>query len=342
MVMEMYKVAVVNSRSFGVHAPDLVDRLKKYAKVEWITVDKRLRGKELADKLRGFNFIIASVTPNYDREFFENNEDVILIARHGIGVDNVDIEAATENGVLVTRVPGEKERDSVAELAVSLALAAVRKVCFSAKLVREGLWKERGRILGFTIKGKTIGIIGLGNIGSRVSEIFSKGFGATVLAFDPYVSKEKAAEYGAKIVDLKTLLQESHIISLHAPLTNETYHMIGRKELELMRDGVVIVNTARGGLIDTNALMEYLERGKIGAVALDVIEDEPIDGKHPILKYENVIVTPHIGANTSEGLRGMDEANVEAIISVIERRVPPGLVNVEVVRRNNRAGIKQS
>ena len=337
----MYRVAVVNSRSFGVHAPDLVERLKKYVKIEWINVDKKLHGKVLADRLRGFNFIIASVTPKYDREFFENNEDVILIARHGIGVDNVDIEAATENGVLITRVPGEKERDSVAELAVSLTLAAVRKVCFSAKLVRKGLWKERGKILGFTIRGKTVGIIGLGNIGSRVSEIFSKGFGATVLAFDPYVSEERAAKYGARLVDLETLLRESHIISLHAPLMNETYHMIGRRELELMRDGVVIVNTARGGLIDTNALMEYLEKGKIGAVALDVIEDEPIDEKHPILKYENVIVTPHIGANTSEGLRGMDEANVEAIISVIEKRVPPGLVNINVLNRENRANIKR-
>ena len=338
----MYRVAVVNSRSFGVHAPDLVERLKKYAEVEWISVDKKSHGKELAEKLKGFNFIIASVTPNYDREFFENNNDIILIARHGIGVDNVDIKAATENGVLVTRVPGEKERDSVAELAVSLALAAIRKVCFSANLVKKSLWKERGKILGFTIRGKTVGVIGLGNIGSRVSEIFSKGFNATVLAFDPYVSEEKAAEHGAKLVDLKTLLRESHIITLHTPLTNETYHMIGKKELELMRDGVVIVNTARGGLIDTNALIEYLEKGKIGAVALDVVEDEPIDGKHPILKYENVIVTPHIGANTSEGLRGMDEANVEAIISVIEKRIPPGLVNTEVIKRDNRAGIKQS
>ncbi len=338
----MRRIAIVNSRTFGVRFPDLIDRLKEYAEVEKIFVDRGLRGKALAEKLRGIHFIVASVTPYYDREFFENNSDVVLIARHGIGVDNVDLEAATEHGVLVTRVPGYRERDAVAELAVALALSAVRMVCNASKAVREGRWGDRSRIVGFNIRGKTVGIIGLGNIGSRVAEIFSRGFNAKVLTYDPYISPEKAREHGAELVSLEELLRESHIISLHVPLTPETYHMIGDKELQLMRDGVIIVNTARGELVDTNALIKALKAGKVGYAVFDVVEGEPIGADHPLLKFENVIVTPHIGANTIEGLRGMDESVVEAILDVINGKTPVGLVNTEVLDKGTRAGLSKN
>ncbi|RLE59548.1 MAG: hydroxyacid dehydrogenase [Thermoprotei archaeon] len=339
----MYRVAVVNSKSFGRHAPDLVEELERYAKVEWMDVDKNLRGKELAEKLAGFQFIIASVTPLYDREFFEENKDILLIARHGIGVDNVDLKAATEHGVIVTRVPGFIERDAVAELAVALALSAIRRVCYSAKLVKENKWKERGKIVGFNIRGKTVGIIGLGNIGSRVAEIFRYGFNANVIAFDPYISEEQARKHGAQLVDFDTLIEKSDIISLHTPLTKETYHMLSDKEFEKMKNGVVIVNAARGELIDTEALIRALESGKVAAAGLDVIENEPIKGDHPILKFDNVVLTPHIGANTLEGLRGMDEANVRAIISVIEGKAPiEYTVNREVFEKGTRAKLKNT
>ncbi len=340
----MYKVAVVNSRSFGVNAPDMLEELRKHAQVDFIDVGKRLKGKELAERLKGYHFIIASVTPLYDEEFFRNNKDVLLIARHGIGVDNVDLKAATEEGVIVTRVPGYKERDAVAELAVALCLAVVRKVCYSHQLVKQGKWFERGRIVGFNIRGKTVGIIGIGNIGSRVAEIFAKGFNARVLAYDPYVKPEDAEKVGAQLVDFEILLRESDIIMLHAPLTPQTYHMIGDREFSLMKEGVIIVNTARGELIDTQALIRALESGKVAGAGLDVIEDEPIDATHPILKYENVVVTPHIGANTREGLRGMDESNVEAIVKVIMGEPPPieYIANPEVLKRGTRANIKWS
>ncbi|QOJ79186.1 hydroxyacid dehydrogenase [Infirmifilum lucidum] len=339
----MYRVAIVNSRSFGVSAPDLLEELKKYAQVDFIDVDKKLRGRELAERLKGYHFIVASVTPTYDREFFKNNKDVLLIARHGIGVDNVDLDAATEEGVIVTRVPGYKERDAVAELAVALCLAVVRKVCYSHSLVKQGRWSERGKVVGFNIRGKTIGVIGIGNIGSRVAEIFAKGFSARVLAFDPYVKPGDAEKIGAQLVDFETLLRESDIITLHAPLTPQTYHIIGDREFSLMKQGVVIINTARGELIDTQALIRALESGKVAGVGLDVVEDEPIDATHPLLKYENVVITPHIGANTREGLRGMDEANVDAIMKVIRGEAPiEYVVNPEVLKRGTRASLKPS
>ncbi|MEZ0345914.1 MAG: D-isomer specific 2-hydroxyacid dehydrogenase family protein [Infirmifilum sp.] len=334
----MFKVAVVNSRSFGVNAPDLLEELRKHAEVVFLDLDKKMRGKELAEKLKGYHFVIASVTPIYDSEFFKFNKDVLLIARHGIGVDNVDTQAATEEGVIVTRVPGYKERDAVAELAVSLCLNVIRKVCYGNTLVRQGKWGERAKIVGFNIKGKTVGIIGIGNIGGRVAEIFSRGFQARVIAYDPYVRQEDARKIGAELVDLETLLRESDIIMLHAPLTKENYHMIGEKEFSIMKNGVILVNAARGELIDTQALIKALESGKVSGVGLDVIEGEPIDASHPILKYDNVVITPHVGANTREGLRGMDESNVDAILKVIQG-VPPVeyMVNPEVLKKGTRA-----
>ncbi len=337
----MYRVAIVNSKSFGVRFPEHIERLKALAEVERIEVPRDISGRELAEKLRGFQFVVASVTPFYSREFFEENKDVLLIARHGIGVDNVDLAAATESGVLITRVPGYREREAVAELTVALTLAAVRKVCQACKAVREGRWRDRGSFVGFELRGRTVGIIGLGNIGSRVAEIFSKGFGAKVIAYDPYVSDEWARRYCAEPVDLDTLLRESDIITLHAPLTPETRHMIGRRELEEVKEGVVIINTARGELIDTSALVEALKAGKVGAVALDVVENEPIGADHPLLKFDNVIVTPHIGSYTLEGLKAMGDSVIEAILAVIEGRVPEGLINPEVLERGTRAKVKR-
>ena len=339
----MYKVAIVNSRSFGVVVPEALEKLRRVTQVDFLDLDKTLRGEALAEKLSGYHFIIASVTPFYDKEFFEYQKDLLLIARHGIGYDNVDIVAATEHGVIVTRVPGYIERDAVAELATALCLDIAKKVTLSANYVREGKWSERKRMVGINIRGKTVGIIGLGNIGSRVAEIFSRGFEARVLAYDPYVTKEYAAKHGAELVDLETLLSNSDIIFFHAVLTKENYHMIGEKEIEKMKNGVIIVNAARGELIDTNALIKGLESGKIGGVGLDVIEGEPISADHPILRFPNVVVTPHIGANTIEALRGMDESNVNAILQVIQGEPPlEYIVNKEVLDKGTRAKLKLS
>ncbi|HGE69274.1 TPA: hydroxyacid dehydrogenase [Candidatus Poribacteria bacterium] len=329
----MYKVAVVNSKTFGEKNPEALGILERYAKIERLSVGKNLCGKVLAEMLKGYHFIIASSTPKYDKEFFANNKDILLLAEHGIGTDNIDLEAATENGVLVTRVPGYREREAVAELAVALTLSAARYICNASNAVRDGKWGDRGKFVGLEVKGKKVGVIGLGNIGGRVAEIFSNGFNAKVLAYDPYVNKEEAERHGAHLVDLETLLKECDIITLHLPLTNETYHMIDEKEFKMMKQNVILVNTARGGLICTQALIENLRNRKLGYVALDVIEGEPIKGDHPILDFENVIVVPHIGAYTIEALYGMDESCVQSIISTIEGKVPPGLVNQEVLKK---------
>jgi D-3-phosphoglycerate dehydrogenase len=320
------RIAVVNSKSFGVYT-DAIEKLRKLGEVRRIEVPKDYRGKALAEALKGYHFIVASVTPYYDREFFEYNKDVLMIVRHGIGYDNIDVKAAEELGVVVARVPGWVEREAVAEHTIALMLSALRFVVQGNNFVREGRWSERAKLVGKELKNLTVGVIGFGNIGSRVAEILRNGFEAKVLVYDPYVPPEKIKSLGCEPVEkLEDLLRRSDIITLHAVLTPETYHMINEKAFEVMKDGVIIVNTARGELIDTQALIKYIEKGKVAAVALDVVEGEPIGKDHPLLKYNNVIVTPHIAAYTHEALAGMDEAVVKAIESYLQGKPIEGLV----------------
>ncbi len=320
------KIAVVNSKSFGVYT-DAVERLSRVGEVVRLEVPKDVGGAELAAKLHGVHFVVASVTPRYSREFFERNNSVVMIIRHGIGYDNIDVTAAEEFGVAVSRVPGWREREAVAEHTVALALDALRHVARSYIYVRAGRWSERAKFIGRELPNLTVGVVGFGNIGSRVAEIFRKGFGARVVVYDPYVPPARVKELGCEPVGkLEELLTQADIITLHAALTPETYHVIDRRGFELMKEGVIIVNTARGELIDGEALVEYLQKGKVGAVALDVVEGEPIGLDHPLLRFENVIVTPHIAAYTYEALRGMDEAVVEAILNYLSGKPIDGLV----------------
>ncbi len=329
------KVVIVNSKTFGLYS-NVIDELRRFADVDRLELPKDLSGSQLALALKDYDIVIASVTPKYDEEFFRDNLRVKMVARHGIGVDNVDVSAATKYGVVITRVPGYVERNAVAEHAVTLMLAALRDVVKAYGKVVAGRWGERGKFVCNELKYLTVGLIGVGNIGSRVSEILSKGFGSRVIAYDPYIPRSKAEELGVELVDLDTLLVSSDIISIHTPLTPETYHLINWDRLTKMKKGVVIVNTARGEVIDTKALIKAIEEGLVGAVAVDVVEDEPIGADHPLLKFDNVIVTPHIAAFTYQGLRGMDESVLKAIKDYLSGVMPEGIVNSEVYGRGLR------
>ncbi|MCS7108923.1 MAG: D-isomer specific 2-hydroxyacid dehydrogenase family protein [Sulfolobales archaeon] len=329
------RIAVVNSKTFGLYS-NVINDLKSFAVVDRLEVPKDLSGFKLASLLKDYDIIIASVTPKYDEEFFKSNPRVKMISRHGIGVDNVDVDAATKYGVVVTKVPGYVERNAVAEHAVTLMLAALRSVVNAHMKVATGNWGERGKFVCSELKYLTVGLIGIGNIGSRVAEIITKGFGCKVIAYDPYVPETVAREVGAALVDLNTLLSTSDIISIHTPLTSETYHLIDWDKFSVMKKGVIIVNTARGEIIDTDALIKAINEGIVGAVALDVVEGEPIDSKHPLLKFGNVIITPHIAAFTYQGLRGMDESVLKAIKDYLNGLIPEGIVNKEVYERGLR------
>lgn len=328
----MVKIAIVNSSSFGKHFPEHIERLKKLGEVERYNFPENIDGKTLAKELMGFSIIIASVKPYYNKEFFEYKDKTILITRHGIGYDNIDLKSAVEKKVIVTKVPGDVEREAVAETAIALLMAVMRKIRSASLKVKEGKWKERAEFIGWEIKGKTVGIIGLGNIGSRVGEILKNGFNAKVIAYDPNLSEDEIRKRRAKPVSLEKLLKSSDIISLNASLTPENYHMLSFKEFSLMKNGVFIVNTARGELVDEKALISALESGKVAGVGMDVVEGEPIDENHPLLKFENVIITPHISAYTYESLKSMGDKVVSDVEKVLKGEIPDEVVNKEVLK----------
>lgn len=329
----MYKIAIVNSSSFGKYFPEHIERLKKVGEVERFTLPGDMRGKALAEKLFGFNIIVASVTPFYDKEFFEYKDDTILITRHGIGFNNIDINSATLKGTIVTKVPGVVEREAVAETAIALLMTVIRKVREASLRAREGKWEERANFIGWEIKDKVVGVIGYGNIGSRVGEILKNGFNAKVIAYDPNISPERLREMGVEPVSLEELIRKSDIISLNASLNEKSRNMISYKEFSMMKDGVIIVNTARGELMDENALIDALKKGKVAGVGLDVMKDEPPDPNNPLLHMDNVVVTPHIAAYTYECLKGMGEKVVSDVEKVVSKEVPDEVINKEVLER---------
>lgn len=332
-VKKNMKIAIVNSSSFGKNFPEQLERLKALGEVDRIEVAKDMKGKELADKLMGYSMVIASVTPQYDKEFFEYKDETLLIARHGIGYNNIDVAAASEKGTIVTIVSAVVERESVAENAVALLMDVMRKVTPASQKVREGKWAERSKFIGFEVKDKVAAVIGFGNIGSRIGEILKYGFNARLIAYDPVLPPEEVIRRGAEPVSLEELLRTADIISLNALVTPQTYHMISDEQFALMKKGVFIVNAARGELIDEKALIKALDEGKVGGIGLDVIENEPIDETHPLLAYDNVVITPHTSAYTFECLRGMGNKVVTDVERVFRGETPDDVVNKEVLNK---------
>ena len=257
-----------------------------------------------------------------------------LLARHGIGCDNVDLQAATELGIAVSRVKGIVEREAVAEYAVALLMAASRLLPQGSQAVKNSEWASRSRMVGMELKGKTIGIIGLGNIGSRTAEILSNGFNANVIATDPYIDKSRFKQFNAREVLLEELISSSNAILFHCPLTAETKRMIGKAQFTAMQKGAVLVNTCRGELVDEEALYNALQHGPMSAYATDVVEGEPIDGKHRLGTLDNAIITPHLGGYSWESLHGMGQTCVDDMVSVFQNNGIAGeLANPEVLQK---------
>lgn len=320
--MSKYRIAIVNSSSFGRRFPSQMERLEKIGEVTRITVDGMMHGKELADKLNGYNLIIASVTPFFDREFFEHKDELLLISRHGIGYNNVDLEAAKEHCTFVSIVPPLVERDAVAENAVANLMCVMRMTIPAVKATNEDRWRDRAQFVGNGLTGKTIGVIGCGNIGSRVAEILKHGFNSRLLACDPALNKEWAAEHGIEEADLDTLLRESDVISLNCTLNETSYYILNEEAFNKMKKGIYITNTARGDLIDEDAVCKALESGIVKGMAVDVMHDEPASNTHPYFRYDNVIVTPHTSAYTIECLEGMGEKCVSDVERVVNNEAP--------------------
>ncbi|MER3451451.1 MAG: phosphoglycerate dehydrogenase, partial [Thermus sp.] len=258
---------------------------------------------ELLEIIPAYDALITRSRTQVDREVLVRGKRLRVVGRGG--VDNVDLEAASRLGILVVNVPEANTR-SAAELAFGLLLAAARGIADSDRKIREGVWDRK--VLGLELRGKTLGILGLGRIGSQVAR-FAKGFEMRVLAYDPYIPRARAESLGVELVEeLEDLLRQSHFLTVHTPLTEETRGMIGRRELYLLPRGAVVVNAARGGIVDEKALLEVLEEGHLFAAGLDVFAEEPPPKDHPLVHHPRVVHTAHLGANTFEAQDRVGEA----------------------------------
>lgn len=335
------RTAIVNSSTFGQNFDDLMERLRSLGSVESFQFDPDVEGDKLASELEGFQYVIASVSPDFPEVFFRKNEDVELIARHGIGCDNVDLEAATTAGVIVTRVDHESERDAVAELTLSLIMVCIRDVIPANKAVDDNQWERRKEFVGRELSGMKVGVIGYGNIGSRVGEIINEGFGAEVSAYDPNIADAVIEKTGVKPAGFEEVLRNSDLLSFNASLNEDNYHFIGKEEFEIMKDGVVIVNTARGELIEESAFLSALESDKVRCAGVDVLENEPPDSGSRLRQVDNLHILPHVGSYTERSLRAMDEKMVEDVEKLVGGEIPEEVVNPKVLREGNRAGVKK-
>jgi D-3-phosphoglycerate dehydrogenase len=249
--------------------------------------------EELIKTIPDFDAIIVRSATKVTKEVIEAGKKLKVIGRAGVGLDNVDAEAAKARGIKVVNTPAATSI-SVAELALGMMLSAARMIPQATISTKAGKW-EKKKFHGIELYGKILGIVGIGRIGSELAKR-AKALGMEVIAYDPYV---QSSDY-AKIVDFDTLLKNSDFISLHIPKTKETTHLLNKSAFDKMKDGVIIVNCARGGVVDEDALYDALVSGKVKVACLDVFEVEPAK-EHKLFSLEQVILTPHIGAQTEEG-----------------------------------------
>ena len=253
-----------------------------------------------------------------------------IVSRHGVGYDNVDIAACTRRGIVVTTT-GEANSQSVSEHAIGMRLYLVRELPRANADMDAGRW-ERTSLVGTELFGKTLGIVGLGRVGARLVK-HAAGFAMEVLACDPYLAAETITARGAAPVDLPTLLRRSDFVSLHLPLSEETSNLIGADELAQMKNSAILINTARGGIVDEKALYDALTNKQIAAAGIDVFAQEPLPAENPLIGLDNVCHSPHIAGQTAESLVRVSLQTAENILTVLRgETLDPGfVVNPEVL-----------
>ncbi len=290
----------------------------------------------LLAEIRDADALLVGIKPRVTRSLIESASRLRHIARQGVGVDLVDLQAATEHGIMVTNVP-DVTSDSVAEFTMTLLLALAKNIIRCNWAVKEGQWVERAELIqdNIELNGKTHGIVGLGRIGSRVA-IRCKAFGMKVLYYKRNRDLNLERSAGVEYVPLETLLRESDSISLHLPLTSETTNLIDKPQFELMKRTALLINQARGKVVNEEALVQALREGKIGGYGTDVYESEPPDPKSELLRFKNVVAAPHLGGATREARLRANMAVAEEVIRIIRGEMPKNLVNREVLRRQTR------
>src|SRR3954470_22781415 len=271
------------------------------------------------------NAVIVRSATQIDAEAFSVAPRLRVVARAGVGLDNVDVPAATGRGVMVVNAP-TSNIVSAAEQAVALLLAVARHTASASAALKAGEWK-RSKYTGIEIAGKTVGVVGLGRIGVLFAQRMA-AFGTRLIAYDPYIQPARAAQLGVRLVGLDELLRESDFISVHLPRTPETLGLIGEKELATVKPGVRIINAARGGLVDEQALADALAEGRVGGAGIDVYGKEPCTSS-PLFAFDNVVVTPHLGASTDEAQDKAGLAVARSVKLALLGEFVPDAVNVQ-------------
>lgn len=256
-----------------------------------------LKPDELKKIVKDYHALIIRSATQVTADILDKADSLKVIGRAGVGLDNVDLKAATKKGVVAMNTPAGNTT-STAEHTMSMILSLSRNIAQACASMKEGKW-DRSKFSGVELYGKKLGVIGFGRIGSTVAK-FAKSFGMEILAYDPYLSEEVARQKGVAMATLEDVLKNSDYITVHVPKSAESKNLISEKEFGMMKKSVRVINCARGGIIDEAALAGALEKGQIAGCALDVYENEPLATDSPLLKFDNCLVTPHLGASTSE------------------------------------------
>jgi phosphoglycerate dehydrogenase-like enzyme len=315
---------------------DILQRLQQIGEVDVNNRSKKtfLSEEELCDRVRDVDVIVTEGDV-ISAAVLESAPRLQLVATCRGNPVNVDIEAATRLGVLVTNAPG-RNADAVAELTVALMVMCARHVMPAAEALRDGRWYNRPRawayltFQGVELQRRVVGLVGLGIIGRKTAALLN-AFGMKCLAYDPYVSPDQAEALNIELTSLDDLLRRSDFVSLHAAVTNETTGMIGAAQFDLMKPTAYLLNTARAALVDEDAMLQALREGRIAGAGLDVFHREPLPPDDPLLELDNVIVTPHIGGATGDVVRHHSEIVYDDIVSVVDGQTPIHLVNPDAL-----------
>lgn len=308
-------------------------QLAQVAEIEFLNLEGEFDKRELIRRIHDKDALLCTIADPVDREVIESAPLLKIIANYGVGFNHIDLDYATQRGIFVTNTPGVLT-DATADLAWALLLDVARRVSEGDRFLRKNEWTgwTPTFMLGSQVTGKTLGIIGMGRIGQAVAKR-ARGFEMRVLYYSrTRLPEEQEAECRAQFVDLPTLLKESDFVSLHCPYTPETHHLIGENELSMMKPSAYLINTARGSVVDEQALIRALKNGVIRGAALDVYEHEP-QIPEELKKMEQVVLAPHLGSATEETRTRMAQMVVDNLLAFFQGQSLPNLVNTELAQK---------
>lgn len=310
-----------------IHAEEL-DRLAQQAEVRLWDSDLPPSREELLAHVSGADAVLSLLTDRIDDELLDTAPDLKVVSNFAVGYDNIDVPACTRRGVAVCTTP-DVLTETTAEFTMALIFAVARQIAPGVLAAREGDWKTWYplRFLGKDLNGSTLGIVGLGRIGAHVGTL-AAAFGMRVIYYDPGTHDQRFEQ-----VELDDLLTRSDIVSLHVPLTDNTRGLMNRETLARMKPDAILINTARGPVVDTDVLVEVLNSGHLAGVGLDVTDPEPLPSDHPLYSFDHVTITPHIASATHATRRNMARLSVDNVLAVLNGTTPPHCLNPEVLHR---------